>query len=290
MSGSTTGTEQVGLAADPNSFPGATIYPPEPIKFFIYAADGNLWELYQPNPPPGVNAEWAWTPHGNPGTRLAGLKNRPGPLVNNSPPRFFVITQDGQLFEGYWDPKSAPPNWFWKPRGAPQHTTLVGSAGALILPLRLPDPIHQRFFIIGEDGNLYEFGLVDPATDNWGFVFHGRPNGPWLLSTAIGTPGALLLPSLTGAGPKFFVVAVNTTLGTFQLFEHYWDRRGSWNWTPHGSPPGASGASTFESISEAFPSWPPRFFVTSMGSLWERQWSQEGEQWLWIPHGSPPPP
>jgi hypothetical protein len=263
------------------SFPGAAIQPPESIKLFVYGRDGQLYELHLTDAGRDI---WNWgPPHGHPdGTNVNfGDLSNPGPVYPiGSPPRFFVVTQDGRLFEHYWNPSANA--WLWKSHGAPPHSIIIGSAGAL-----LPPPEPTKFFVSTQDGNLYERRLVDKINNTWGWTPHGQPPGLWTIRPISGTPGALLLSSLTGAGPKFFVYALNQS-DQGHLFERYWDvGRQIWGWTDHGFPPGEARPDVIEAISDTLPSWPPRFFVASRGAIWERQWVQQSNNWYWFSHGSP---
>ena len=102
----------------------------------------------------------------------------------------------------------------------------------------------------------------------------------------MGRPGALIQDeNLSPGGPQFFFYGLtNLKVQLWELVGNWITDPQDWHWQPHEPIPGATGSTAIENISEAFKSWPPRFFVTSNGSLWEHQWSQEGQHWLWIHH------
>jgi hypothetical protein len=277
-----------GLNNSPVSFPGAVIGPPEPgVRCFIYGEDLNLWELIQKNV---TTDTWDWTAHNRPEftSMPSGIKLQPGPLPINSPPHLFIIAKDGDLYENYWD--QSVPAWLWKLHPAPSNVVFTPFPGALTAPV--PGTLHTLgFFIPTVDGKVFEHRLPDPTRNNWVWYNHGAPPG----TKIIGRPRALIQDEgLSPGGPQFFFYGL--TGGVVNL----WDRVGKWNtnpndnphdwlWQRNDPPQGSSGATAIEDISEAFKSWPPRFFVTSNGSLWEYQWVQNKERWIWLHHDSPPP-
>jgi len=147
----------------------------------------------------------------------AGATNVSSPSAVYIPDRdsieVFVIGDDGQLYDNYWDGSA----WQWALLGAPVGHT-VRSPNAVYYPT-----FHSMFvFVIGDDGHLYVWNGVARAWEDRG-VPSGLPNP----ASSVSSPSAVAMHSLFGGVDKIavFVKGDNGRLYAMYLTGTAW---GAW--------------------------------------------------------------
>jgi hypothetical protein len=137
-------------------------------SFFVGGADGHLWRNYWKQ----AAEEWVWEDHGTPpGTALAiKCLGTPGALFNSPDAglKFMMSTDDGGIFERYWDAASS--SWGWTNHGTPPGTY---SLSVPCCPLDSP-ATGIKFFLVGADGHMWE-NYWSQGNRQWLWTDHGVP-------------------------------------------------------------------------------------------------------------------